>query len=118
MERVAFMTNESGDDLIVSFALSQGEPGEVRSLILQRTPKYEFLFDETERGVSFSDEARWEEEDDWVRSIDFSREVVRIETQYHEYTLDVSGVEMRELKQAEKILRKMNFDNAFILRIV
>ena len=117
MERVDFMTNESGDDLIVSFALSQGEPGEIRSLILQRTPKYEFIFDESERGVRFSDEAYWDE-GDWLRSIDFSREIVRIETQHHEYTLDVSGVEARELKQAERILRKMNFDDAFILRIV
>ena len=116
MERVAFITNESGDDLIVSFALSQGEPGEIRSLILLRTPKYEFLLDESKRGVSFSDEAHWEE-GDWLQSIDFSREIVRIETQHHEYTLDVSGVEARELKQAERILRKMNFDDAFILRI-
>jgi len=117
VERVDFITNESGDDLIVSFALSQGEPGEIRSLILLRTPKYEFLLDESERGVTFSDEAHWDEED-WLRSIDFSREIVRIETQRHEYTLDVSGVEARELKQAERILRKMNFDDAFILRIV
>ncbi|MEE8121983.1 MAG: hypothetical protein V3T55_10660 [Anaerolineales bacterium] len=117
MERVDFMTNESGDDLIVSFALSQGEPGEIRSLILLRTPKYEFLLDESERGVSFSDEAHCDE-DDRLRSIDFSREIVRIETQHHEYTLDVSRVDVRELKQAERILRKMNFDDAFILRIV
>ncbi len=111
------MTNEDGDDLIVSFVLSWGEPGEIRSLILLRTPKYEFLLDESERGVSFSDEARCEE-GDWLRSIGFSREIVRIETQHHEYTLDVSGVEARELKQAERILRKMNFDDAFKLRIV
>jgi hypothetical protein len=117
LERAEFITNESGDDLIVSFALSQGEPGEIRSLILLRTPKYEALLDESECGVSFSDEAHWEE-GDWLRSIDFSREIVRIETQHHEYTLDVSGVEARELKQAERILRKMNFDDAFILRIV
>lgn len=117
MERVAFITNESGDDLIVSFALAQAELGEIRSLILLRTPKYEFLLDESERGVSFSDEAHWEEED-WLRSIDLSREIVRIETQHHEYTLNVSGVEARELKQAERILRKMNFDDAFMLRIV
>ena len=117
MEHVDFMTNESGDDLIVSFALSQGEPGEIRSLILLRTPKYEFLLDESERCVSFSDEAHLEE-GDWLRSIDFSREIIRIETQHHEYTLDVSGVEVRELKQAERILRKMNFDDAFNLRIV
>ena len=117
MERVAFMTNESGDDLIVSFAISQGEPGEIRSLILLRTPKYEFLLDESERGVSFSDEAHWDEVD-WVHSIEFSREVVHIQTDHREYTLDVGGVRERELRQAEKILRKMNFDHAFKLRIV
>lgn len=116
MERVAFITTEDGDDLIVSFALSQGEPGEIRSLILLRTLKYEFLLDESERGVSFSDEAYLEEED-WVRSIEFSHETIRIETQYHDYTLDVSRVEARELKQAERILRKMNFDDAFSLQI-
>jgi hypothetical protein len=116
MEQVAFMTNESGNDLIVSFALTQGEPGEVRSLILQRTPKFEFLLDESERGVRFSDEAHWEEED-WVRSVEFSREIVHIQTHYRDYTLDVGGVRERELRQAEKILRKMNFDNAFNLRI-
>lgn len=54
----------------------------------------------------------------WLRSIEFSREIVRIETQNQEYTLDVTGVEERELKQAEKILRKMNFDKAFILKMV
>ena len=117
MERVEFITNESGDDLIVSFALSQGEPGEIRSLILLRTPKYEFLLDESERGVSFSDEAHWDEED-WLRSIDFSRDVVRIQTRYRDYTLDVRSVQKGELKHAERILRKMNFDGAFILRIV
>lgn len=62
MEQVAFMTSESGDHLIVSFALTHGAPGEVRSLIVQRTPKYEFLLNESKRGVSFSDEAHWEEE--------------------------------------------------------
>ena len=82
-----------------------------------RTPKYEFLLDESERGVSFSDEAHWDEED-WLRSIDFSREVVRIQTRYCDYTLDVRSVQKGELKRAERILRKMNFDDAFILRIV
>ncbi len=115
MERVDFMTNESGDDLIVSFVLSGGESGEVRSLILQRTPKYEFLFDESERGVRFSDEAYWDEED-WLLAIEFSRDVVHLETKFREYELDVSSVERCEWKQAKRILKKMNFDQAFKLR--
>jgi hypothetical protein len=36
-EPVSFMTNESGDDLIVAFAIDQEFPGEVLSLILMRT---------------------------------------------------------------------------------
>jgi hypothetical protein len=115
VEDVEFMTNEDGDDLIVSFALSWGGFGEVRSLILQRTPKYEFLFDESERGVHFSDEAYWDEED-WLLSIDFAGDVVRLETQFRKYELDVSGVERREWKQAKRILKKMHFDRAFALR--
>ena len=54
MERVDFITAESGDDLIVSFAIRLAEPGEIRSLTLLRTPKYEFLLDESERGVQVS----------------------------------------------------------------
>jgi hypothetical protein len=115
MEYVEFMTNEEGDDLIVSFALSWGDPGEVRSLILQRTPKYEFLFDESERGVRFSDEAYWDEED-WLHSIELGRTIVRLETQFHKYELDVSGVDRREWKQAKRILKKMNFDRCYDLR--
>ncbi|MDF1500067.1 MAG: hypothetical protein P1P76_06340 [Anaerolineales bacterium] len=117
MEYVQFMTNEEGDDLIVSFALSWGDFEEVRSLILQRTPKYEFLFDESERGVRFSDEAHWDEED-WLLSIDFGRDVVRLETQFREYELDVSGVDRQEWKQARRILKKMNFDRRFDLKLI
>ncbi len=40
MEHVEFITTESGDDLVVSFALSAGEPGEIRSLILHRALTY------------------------------------------------------------------------------
>jgi hypothetical protein len=55
-EAVSFITTEDSDDLIVSFALEDDEPGEVVSLILLRTPKYESLLPENERGVSVSHE--------------------------------------------------------------
>ena len=43
METVAFITTETGDDLIVSFAVcpTDDDPTEVESLTLLRTPKYE-----------------------------------------------------------------------------
>ena len=48
MDRVAFIRTEQRDvDLIVSFAIEGEVPGEVKSLILMRSPKYEFVFDDT-----------------------------------------------------------------------
>lgn len=112
-----FITTESGDDLIVSFALSAGEPGEIRSLILQRTPKFEFLFDKSERGVRFSDEDTWDE-DDMLQSIEISQDAISLRTLQRDYALEIRGVDTKELKRAEKILRKMNYDGAFELRIL
>lgn len=117
MEHVEFITTESGDDLIVSFALSAGEPGEIRSLILQRTPKFEFLFDKSERGVRFSDEDTWDE-DDMLQSIEISQDAISLRTLQRDYALDIRGVDRKELKRAEKVLRKMNYDGAFELRIL
>jgi len=117
MEHVEFITTESGDDLVVSFALSAGEPGEIRSLILQRTPKFEFLFDKSERGVRFSDEDTWDE-DDMLQSIEISQDAISLRTLQRDYALDIRGVDRKELKRAEKVLRKMNYDGAFELRIL
>ena len=70
MERVDFISAESGDDLIVAFAISRVDPGEIRSLSLIRTPKYEFILDNSERGVSISDEDRVEDENDLLEEIE------------------------------------------------
>jgi hypothetical protein len=45
MERVSFITTEEADDLIVSFAIEDLEPGVVKSLFLFRTPDYEFVLE-------------------------------------------------------------------------
>jgi hypothetical protein len=60
MYRVSFITIEEGDDLIVSFAVAGDFPGDVLSLTLLRTPKYEFILEPDERRVSVS----WEEDED------------------------------------------------------
>ena len=51
MERVSFITTDSGDDLIMAFAIDRADLGEIRTLSLMRTPKYEFILDDSERGV-------------------------------------------------------------------
>ncbi len=54
MESVRFISCEDDEtDQIVSFALAYGEM-EIRSLTLLRTPKFEAMLDEAERGVSVS----------------------------------------------------------------
>ncbi len=52
MYPVNFITTQQGDDLIVSFAVAGNFPGDVLSLTLLRTPKYEFILDPDERGVT------------------------------------------------------------------
>ena len=65
MELVSFISIEDEPpDLILSFAIWQPELEDIRSLIFLRTPEYEFILDETERGVKVSDEAFMDEEDD------------------------------------------------------
>jgi hypothetical protein len=115
MHRVNFITTEQGDDLIVSFAVAAGDfPGDILSLTLLRTPKYEFILDPDERGVSVS----WEEDDDegeLLLQIEHSGDIVRLNTTRREFNLDVSRVDDAELKRMRRVLHKMNFDKAIRL---
>ena len=118
LDVVSFVTLQDGDDLIVSFAIADEEPDEIISLILLRTPKYEALLPADERGVSVSHESFPEEDDrDRLRRLTMSGSVATIETIRTQYNLDVSDVDRRDLLEAERILRKMNFDQCFILEL-
>ena len=64
MERVSFITVETGDDLILTFAVQcHDDASEIESLILMRTPKYESFLEEHERGVGVSFERHEDDED-------------------------------------------------------
>ena len=112
------MNNEEGDDLIVSFAIECSEPGDVKSLILLRTPKFEFILDEDERGVSVSHDDDPEVDKNLLRRIQVASPRVIIESTYHRYELDVSRVNQEELDEACAILQKMNFDKSFTFELV
>jgi hypothetical protein len=106
-EVVAFITIEEGDDLIVSFAIADKEPGEIVSLTLLRTPKYEFILPTEERGVSVSHESFPEEgERDRLHRIRVAPPVVTIETTSMRYELDVSKVDRRELRSAQRVFKR------------
>lgn len=113
MENVLFMNNEEGDDLIVSFAIECSDPGDVKSLILLRTPQFEFILQDHERGVTVSHDDEPEVEDNLLRRICMAPQVVTIESTYNRYELDVSRVHQEQLSEACAILHKMNFDNRF-----
>jgi hypothetical protein len=116
MERVSFITAEAGDDLILSFAVQRrDDPSEIESLILMRTPKYEFIFEEHERGVKISFERHREGEDDFLRRIDYSESdaMVRIQTTSQDIELDIRKVGADEVKKMRNLLKRMNYDQKF-----
>jgi len=119
MELVSFINIEDDPpDLILSFAIWQPELDDIRSLILLRTPEYEFILDETERGVKVSDEAFSDDEDDLLKEIEFGDDFVRIITDHHQFELDLRKVDKEDIEQAKAFLKRMNFDNRFELRSV
>ena len=118
METVSFISIEDDPPaLILSFAIWQPDLEEIRSLILMRTPKYESFFDEAERGVRVSDEARQNDENDLLKEIELGDDLVRIITNHDQLELDLRKVDKNEIKQAKTILEKMNFDNRFEITI-
>lgn len=119
MEIVSFISIEDEvPDLILSFAVWQPDLDDIRSLILMRTPEYEFLLDETERGVNVSHEAWLNDEEDMLKKIEFGDAFVRIITNHHQLELDLRHVDKEDMEQAKTFLERMNFDDCFEMGIV
>ena len=108
---VPFLTIEDDDkDLIVSFAM--GDQAE-NSLTLLRTPVFESILDEDERGVSVGTGSADGSERQLLISIHFTHETVSVETTGSSYLLSTRMVNSKEIAEAKAVLRKMNFDNRF-----
>jgi hypothetical protein len=111
MRTVAFVTTEIGKDLIVSFALVRDDyPEDIESLTLIRTPMYEALLDESERGVTVSLEL---DDRDLLQAVHLDKDAatIKLRTESLEYELDVRKVDPVELERMCSVLRKMNFDH-------
>ena len=116
-EFVAFLTAETGDDLIVSFAICEpDDPADIESLTILRTPKYEFFLDERERGatVSFRTEGN---ERVMLREVVYAPDDkwIKLRDDHHTYKLDVRKVDPSELSAMCRVFRKMNFDSSIQL---
>lgn len=119
MELVAFITTETGTDLIVSFAVGiPNDPTDVESLTIIRTPKHEKLLYEWERGASVSFD-RDDQDDEVVllREVKYSPEekTVVVSSDRQTYELDLRKVETDEVAEMCAVFRKMNFDRSINL---
>ena len=110
---VPFLSVEEGDDLIVSFAL--GEHAST-SLTLQRTPKFESLLPEEERGVSVDSGNGDSTERELLVAVRWGTEFVSLKSTRREYTLDIRDVRKDEIIEAKAVLMKMNFDKRLQVR--
>lgn len=123
MEKVLFVSAEGDEDLIVSFVTpgeghSDGNAADVKSLILLRSPQFEFALYEHERGVSVSYDDLPDDEYDLLEEIEFRSDTVHIKTTRTTYDLDISSVDGDEIADAKRVLEKMNFDGRFEVRTV
>jgi hypothetical protein len=114
MERVSFITTEISDrDLIVSFAVqTPSDPLDSESLTFLRSPAFEFVFDNDERGVSVSFERHRQDEEDRLEEVRYApkERTVFLKTRKRSYLLDLRKVTPKEVYEMRKTFRKMNFD--------
>lgn len=108
METVAFISTETTDDLIVSFAVcAHDDPSQIESLTLLRTPKYEQFFEDSERGVKVSFELDGKEGDLLEEVyLDEHSAIVRLTTELQTYELDVRKVDPDDLGSMRAVLRR------------
>ena len=105
---------DDGTDQIVAFALTYGDM-EITSLTLLRTPKFEAMLDEAERGVSVSMEGKTVDDFASLAVVRLRANLVTIETQASRYALDVSRVDPTEVSEMKALIERMNFDHKFAI---
>jgi len=118
MHVVNFINLEEDEkDIIVSFAVSDGEQN-IKSLILLRTLLYEEFLDESERGVHVSFEGITNEDEQPIilKEIILEPKAIHINTVQHRFQLDLSKIEKSEIQETRELLRKQNYDNSFSIK--
>jgi len=105
MKQVDFITIEDEPDQIVSFAIA---PMAEDSLTLIRSPQYELLLPEEERGASVS--FGLEDEVGLLLAVSWGSETVTVKAQLETFDLDISNVAPEEVSQAKAVVQKMLAD--------
>jgi hypothetical protein len=113
MESVAFMSTQTGTDLVVAFAPNAaGAPEEIESLILMRTLKFEVFLEQWERGIRVYSERLGEEESEGLEDVVYleADSIVTLKAAAHTYTPDVHRVDRGHIAAMRKLRRRMNCD--------
>jgi len=115
MDSVNFLTIEEGDDLILAFSFDEGTRYGIEGYIIQRTPKFEMTLLPEEIGPSVD----WTDEDGRIvlTSVNVNRNQILIETTLDQQSFNISKISNNEYLEMTSILKKMNFDNIFDLKI-
>ena len=118
MHLVKFINlEEYENDLIVSFAVSDGEQ-DIRSLILLRTLLYEELLEKYERGVHVSFEGITNEQEQPIilKEVVLKNSEIELTTDHYSFNLDLSKIESSEIESMMSLIEKQNHDNSFVIR--
>jgi hypothetical protein len=115
---VGFIDYEDGEpDTILSFAIFEdGEYSE--SLILMRSTFDRFLTDD-EQGtqISYGDMLGDSLSPAMLQEASINEEGLELSCESHRFTLNLSSLKTEDIDVIEKQLKKLNFDNRFILHI-
>ncbi len=115
MHTVEFIALEDEDqDFVISFALA---PQAANSITLHRTPKYESLLPEEERGVVVAAGVFGTDERELLVRIQISSKdsVASIISTKKTYDLSLAHIEAEDLEDAVALLHRMNFDSRFVV---
>ena len=115
MDTVNFITIDSGVDLILAFSFDEETRFGIDGFIIQRTPKLELILRPDERGPSVD----WNDKDERIllKRVIVTPSEVLIETTHDHLTFDLSRISGEEYSDMVSVLKKMNFDNVFDLKI-
>ena len=109
---IAFLSIEDEEpDLVVSFAL---EPHGSHSITLLRTPRYEAILPEEERGVAVMSGNQCSPRE-LLLSIAITPEEVVIQSQARTHRLSASKLSGEDRTEAVNMLKRMNFDDRFVI---
>lgn len=78
-----------------------------------RAPEYEALLPVEERGVSVSFEGDTDFDVNLLKKISVSGGVVDVLSTHKNYKFSISSIELDDIKEMEKTLKRLNFDSTF-----